>query len=507
MNALKRQVEKILDEASGGNLQLIVTVKNSRPEINRYIQAASESAEKRKAAVNPRSLLPPSRKILIRKSMSDKKLSAELRETNLLSAKTLIASLPLQGMTYQSLKISKPSFLNSAYTAKSIERLSKRNKAISTPPIFHSSRSVLMELSKDELFTLSRENNEISGVFLNRKFKGPPVYKASKIPSVVMEHKGYTWGINKCGALSAWGSFGAYGEGVKIAVLDTGVDPNHQDLKGKISHFAEFDDLGYTVTEGVKNAYDDDVHGTHCAGIIVGGNQSGRWIGVAPKASIMAGIVLKNGYGTDAQILAGIEWAIANKADVISMSLGGTDFEADVFDTYTEAILNANSVGIPVVVAIGNEGHQITGAPGNDFFAFSIGATDVNDGIAGFSGGRTQIISDSKFIRKKDLPLVYQKPDISAPGVDIYSCVPRNKYATLSGTSMATPHVAGAMALLLSKNGQMKGITGLQKVDVLQYLLISAVKQLGECGQNQRYGFGRIDILRALGDAQELGYW
>lgn len=437
-------------------------------------------------------------------------MTRDLENTELLSAKPLIASLPIRQATLGSMKIKGSRLMKSSINSRSVQRLAKRGKPSDPqmdPPVFHSSSSLLMELTRDELHQLHQIDGEISNIFLNRTFKAPTVYKSADIPPVVKEHKGFTWGIAKSGALASWGTFNTRGEGVKVAVLDTGVDPAHPDLNGKIAAFAEFDHKGKKIKDGVKHAYDSDQHGTHCAATIAGGNASGRWIGMAPDAEIYAGLVLKNGYGTDAQILAGLDWAIFNRADVISLSLGGMQLSADVFDTYTDAILSANSLGIPVVVAIGNEGNQVTGAPGNDFFAFSVGATDVNDSVAGFSGGRTQVIEKSRYIDSKDLPLVYQKPDISAPGVDVYSALPHKKYEAWNGTSMATPHVAGAMALLLSNNGSLKSVPGLQRVEVIQSLLISTVRQLGEAGQNQRYGHGRLDVLRAIGYAAELGYW
>jgi len=108
----------------------------------------------------------------------------------------------------------------------------------------------------------------------------------------------------------------------------------------------------------------------------------------------------------------------------LSLSLGGLRMSPDVLDTYTRTILNANRLGIPVVVAAGNDGSQTTGSPGNDVFAFTVGATDIADRPAGFSGGRTQVITTSRYIDPKYLPLVYSKPEVTAPGVDVYSAVP-----------------------------------------------------------------------------------
>lgn len=183
---------------------------------------------------------------------------------------------------------------------------------------------------------------------------------------------------------------------------------------------------------------------------------------------------------------------------------------ADVLDTYTRTILTANRLGIPVVVAAGNDGNQTTGSPGNDLFAFTVGATDIDDKAAGFSGGRTQIIEQSRYISQDLLPMTYMKPDISAPGVDIHSCVPGGKWETWNGTSMATPHVAGALALLLSdipsSKNHLRQLNGMDRVQALQSLLLSTVRELGEAGQNHRYGYGRLDVLRAMGYAVEGGY-
>jgi len=321
----------------------------------------------------------------------------------------------------------------------------------------------------------------------------------------VLDNKVSSWGIRTIGALSTWGAYRCRGRGVVVGLLDTGIDPKHPDLKGKIARWAEFDDKG-KMKKGSK-AHDSDVHGTHCAGTIVGGNASGRWIGVAPEARIAAALVLngKKG-GTHAQILAGLEWAINQQVDVISMSLGAFILGPEVPSTYSTAILSALKVGIPVVTAIGNQGSQTSGSPGNDFFAFSVGATDVANRAAGFSGGRTQIINESEFFEPADLPLVYSKPEVSAPGVAIFSSVPGGGWKHLNGTSMATPHVAGAIALLLSATKIKSKVAPTQRAFVIQDLLSGSAEELGESGQNHRFGFGRIDILRAIGFARERGY-
>jgi subtilisin family serine protease len=371
-------------------------------------------------------------------------------------------------------------------------------------PAFWTSRSVVLDIGKDDLAKLATDVPEIQDIYPNRTIRLPRVVEVKELPGPVLDHRASAWGVSKIGALSAWGAYGARGKGSTVAVLDTGVDPDHPDLKGKIKRWAEFDKDGFPVAGSTP--HDSDRHGTHCAGTIVGGNASGRWIGVAPEAEIVAALVLKGGVGTDAQILAGIEWAIEQRVDAISMSLGGLTLDVEPPDPYSQALLSALAVGIPVVTAIGNEGSQTSGTPGNDWFAFSVGATDYLDRPAGFSGGRTHVLYASRYLSADILPLIFSKPELSAPGVAVTSSVPGGGWAALNGTSMATPHVAGAIALLLSATSIRDRVADAQRAFLIQDLLTGSVEELGEAGQDHRYGFGRIEVLRAIGFARDRGY-
>lgn len=512
---LKNQIEQIVDEAEGEILSVIVQMEMD-DNLEKYVRGTTEAIDTLRVVTSARDLVPPARqelKVGARGALTPAG-AKKLERSDVLSAAIFLASA-VAPLVEKAIGTAGAEALNallqSDWVANAVAGKQTTKKSTKTqrpePVHFKLSGSAVLELTKDQLKELPSNVLKIADIYPNRRVRVPPVAKATSLPHVVEDNKGHTWGLAKSGALAAWGAFGARGKGAVVAVLDTGVDPSHPDLKGKVAGFAEFDERGSLVTDKLADAYDDDAHGTHCAGTIVGGDVSGRWIGMAPEAEVLAGLVLKNGGGTDAQILAGMEWAIRKGAQVISMSLGGLRFSADVMDTYTRTIINANRMGIPVVVAVGNDGSQTSGAPGNDFFAFTVGASDAMDRAAGFSGGRTQVFNSSRYVDPKYLPLVYSKPEISAPGVEIYSAVPRGKWEAWNGTSMATPHVAGAMALLLGSPTVIAAQPGSQRANLLQSLLISTVEELGEAGQNHRYGYGRLDVLRALGYARDLGYF
>ena len=327
-----------------------------------------------------------------------------------------------------------------------------------------------------------------------------------------------SWGIDKIRAPEAWAE-GYTGEGIRIAIIDTGVDITHPALQGKMftinasdEHYPggwmEFDDNGNPVC---STPHDTDGHGTHTSGTALGGDTSDILIGVAPGAKLMHALVLPGGSGTFAQVLAGMEWAVdpytcsgehtGYPAHVMSMSLGASGYYGDDLFPAIKAALEANIV---VVAAIGNDGPGTSSNPGNVWGVFGVGATDVNDQVADFSSG--EIVnwpnppSDWPFF--DTYPSTYIKPDFSAPGVDITSSVPGGGYEAWSGTSMATPHVAGTVALIL----QAAGWTDFSHPDTPEdvYLILNQTAvDLGDPGQDTRYGYGRIDAYEAVMKAKQ----
>ncbi|MFF4652231.1 S8 family serine peptidase [Streptomyces sp. NPDC001380] len=284
----------------------------------------------------------------------------------------------------------------------------------------------------------------------------------------------------RIGAPDVWAG-GDTGQGVDVAVLDTGVDPGHPDVADRIASSRSF-------VPG-EEVVDRNGHGTHVASTIAGTGAAsgGRERGVAPGADLRIGKVLADdGSGQDSWVLAGMEWAARDQhAKVVNMSLG-SDAPSDGTDPMSEAVdrLSAET-GALFVVAAGNQGAPGSiGAPGAADSALTVGAVDSADDVASFS---------SQGPRVGDGGL---KPEITAPGVDVlaarsqYAPEGEGSYQTLSGTSMATPHVAGAAALLAAAHPDLTGSR-------LKDLLVSSSRPTPQYDAFQG-GSGRVDAAAAV---------
>jgi len=261
-------------------------------------------------------------------------------------------------------------------------------------------------------------------------------------------------------AYAAW-NLGYKGDDITIAILDTGIDSDHQILQNKVILKKDF------TSEENPDPEDHYGHGTHCAGIATG---NGYVNGVAPNAKLINGKVLSDyGYGNTNDLIEAIEWAVENEADIISLSLGSLS-QSNPKDRAVEAAIKE---GVVVVAAAGNDGNIGVISPGSNQHVITVGAVDQDSEVAYFS-------SYEDFGR-------YSKPDVVAPGVSILSSIPDNQFQKKSGTSMATPHVAGAAALLKQKNPDYT------HQDIKQILIMTA-KDIGKPGKDIESGYGLIDI-------------
>ncbi|NUS53889.1 MAG: S8 family serine peptidase, partial [Streptomycetaceae bacterium] len=283
------------------------------------------------------------------------------------------------------------------------------------------------------------------------------------------------------GAPVAWKA-GYDGKGVNVAVLDTGVDATHPDVKGRIAAAKDFSGSGSTD--------DGNGHGTHVASTIAGSGarSGGTYVGVAPGARLLVGKVLDDfGSGDDSGILAGMQWAVQQKAKIVNMSLGSTDFTGE--DPLEQAVNDlSKSSGTLFAIAAGNEGPTDTtvGSPGAAEQALTVAAVDRDDKPADFSS-RGPTAENAL------------KPDLSAPGVDIVAAKAAHGregdpaapgYVSMSGTSMAAPATAGAAAILAQQHPDWTG-------QQIKSVLLASVKPL--FGQSAyTVGAGRVDLGRAI---------
>lgn len=280
------------------------------------------------------------------------------------------------------------------------------------------------------------------------------------------------WGITRVTAPAAWslGGSSAYGAGVKVGYLDSGGDWNHPDLL-----FAG----GYSIVQGssAQSAWLDNIasckgHGTHIAGTIAGRNNTEGVVGVAPEAELYAIKVFQDVSGvcgsyTSSEI-AGIDWASKNDIRVVSISIGGTSPSS----SYQSMISSATSKGMFVVAAAGNNNSTTLTYPGGYQDVLSVGALTSSNTKSSYSNYG---------------PNLY----ISAPGDNIYSTMPGGTYGNKSGTSMATPHVAGVVALLLAR---YPGITRAQLLARLE----QGALDLGVVGRDNTTGWGLARAREAM---------
>lgn len=284
------------------------------------------------------------------------------------------------------------------------------------------------------------------------------------------------YGLAKIQAPSGWdlaglGAFPSSG-GPTVGIVDTGIDRSHADLAGKLVGCAQ--SRGVLIFTGtIKAGCDDDNgHGTHVSGTVTADTNNGIGVaGVAFNSPLVMCRALGGSLGTGntGDVANCINWVTDQGVRVISMSLGGGD-STTLHNAVARAWSNGN--GRVVVAAAGNDGNTNVNYPAGYPEVVSVAATDANDAHASFSNSNADV-------------------EVAAPGVNILSTYLGGGYTTLSGTSMATPHVAGAAALIAGKFGGTAAS--------IRSRLDAGVDDLGAAGRDPQFGYGRINLVKALG--------
>lgn len=285
----------------------------------------------------------------------------------------------------------------------------------------------------------------------------------------------WSWGLKLGGIDKLWEK--TKGEGVKWAILDTGIDSSHPDFAGRIVALNDFTGSGFGTDDRVG-------HGTHAAGTIGAGDSGSGVAGVAPQVKLIVGKVLgDDGSGATSWIAAGVDWAVAQGCDGISLSLTSPSG-----DPVLEAALRrAVAAGKFVVGAAGNDGPRAdsVGYPGKwEDLTLTVGAVDETGALAEFSSRGPQV-------------------DCCAPGVKILSCWPGGGYAYLSGTSMATPFVAGAICLMISYR-RKQGLPPISNQAALELEIGKNSLHVGGVDRVPDWGFGIFNPEAILATAPTL---
>ncbi len=325
--------------------------------------------------------------------------------------------------------------------------------------------------SSDNLNIISADTADISDKEVSRLRHAPGITRIEDDALVTTERRTLSrtptpsptqttpWGVARVHAPNVWNRTQALS--VKVGIIDTGVDLSHPDLAADIKG-------SYNAIRPTRSAQDDNGHGTHVAGILGALNNSVGVVGVGPQIDLYPIKVLSSsGSGYISDIIKGLDWAVANHIDIVNMSFGTlTDVTA-----FHDAIIRAHQAGIVEVAAAGNDGRAVQ-YPGAYPEVITVAASNQSDTIASFSSQGPQIA-------------------LSAPGVEILSTYPNKSYKTFSGTSMATPHVTGAAALI-------KSVCNSCSPDTIKQKLESSADDIGPSGRDNQSGYGILNIDRTL---------
>jgi subtilisin len=325
------------------------------------------------------------------------------------------------------------------------------------------------ELPEEAIGSL-QQDPDVAYVEQDREFSAEPTFpEPAPTPEYLL-----SWGVTRIAAdRAAWN--GIRGAGIKVAILDTGIDYNHPELKENYRG-------GYNFLTNTADPFDDSRrgHGTHIAGIIAAKDNGTGVVGVAPDASLYAVKILdKNMFGSTSRVVAGLDWAIANKVDVINISFSIPNDPIFFSQAVKDACDAAYAAGIVIVAAAGNSGRPVVDYPADFASVIAVAATAADNTRAFFSNYGAKI-------------------EFSAPGVGITSTLPGGGYGLLNGTSQAAPHVTGAVALLLSAGMVDDSGADAGRVEAVRGWLAVGALDLGEQGRDLYSGYGLV---------QAPGYW
>ncbi len=356
-----------------------------------------------------------------------------------------------------------------AETASLTATTPSRGPAVREAPI---TGTIIADLSDEEADRMRRDLPEVFVLRDEPIELIPPARLAATAKEAVDDTD--LWHLRAIGLVNARddNGFKETGEGITIAVLDTGIDPTHPELDGKVAEAFTFDARA-DVWEATRitPSIDTEGHGTHVAGLACG-----KTVGVAPGARMLNGVMLPAGRGQISDFVLALEW-VSGRPDVqiVNMSAGVHGFTQGLLRVMVEDI---RKVGILPVFATGNEGRNKTRSPGNYPDPISVGASNRNGRVASFSSGGTLVVENHQ----------YTVPDVVAPGEGVYSSVVGGGYEAWDGTSMAAPIVSGAAALMLEKFPNMT-------LTDLEAEILYTCKDLGFPEDRQGKGLIRIDEL------------
>ena len=362
-----------------------------------------------------------------------------------------------------------------------IEETAKHNKKSSLKSLWINN-SILLKANLEEIREFMKRG-DLESIDLDRsiQFEEPEVSEGDEDNS-----DQFTYGLIKLGIPEIRQKYNLTGQGVTVGLLDSGW-AEHPDLGDRVKRSRDF-----VSNKPANQPNDGHGHGTHCLGTIGGGDTSGKSIGVAPGVEFIVGKIYRDDAGTEvSKQLEAMQWIAdpdgnpetADHPRVISNSWGWKLHQMPNPEAFQDAVRTWRQLGIVPVFSAGNSGpwKETIGFPGGFPETIAIGATDSDDEIASFSS-RGPVL-------RGGTPL--SKPNIAAPGVDVYSGNLSGGYVKMSGTSMSAPHVAGVIALMLQAFPDLG-------VESIEEILEETAKDLGDVGFDYKFGHGRVDALAAI---------